>query len=436
MNANSGEPLAILAGVRTPFVKAFGPMAGVPADVLGTVATKALFDKSGLTPDQIDETIFGCVSGQADAANIARVIALKAGIPNDRIGHTVNRNCASGMEAVVSAWQAIHDRDRKIIIAGGTESMSQVPLYWNKPATKWFLEMGKKKTFGQRFGHFLKFRPSFLKPVPGLQLGLTDPVCKLNMGETAENLADDFQIPREEQDRFALQSHERAIAAAEAGYFNDEIIPMPGEFTGSKEIAGDVGPRKGQNLESLAKLKPYFRKPNGTVTVGNACPVTDGAVSLAVTTASHAKELGIEPLGYLKAYTIAGLDPSRMGLGPAFAIHQLLEQTGRSLADFELVEINEAFAVQVLACIRAMASPEFCKEKLGRDESIGELDESILNIHGGAIALGHPVGATGARLILTLLRSLRAKGLRRGLASLCVGGGQGVAMWLETSLED
>lgn len=436
MNATSGEPLAILAGVRTPFVKAFGPLAGVPADRLGTSATQALFERAGLSADDFEEAIFGCVSGQADAANVARVIGLRAGLPNDRIGHTVNRNCASGMEAVISAWQAMQDRHRKIILAGGTESMSQVPLYWNKPATEWFLKLGRMKTLTQRLAHFTKFRPSFMKPVPGLQLGLTDPVCKLNMGETAENLARDFQITREAQDLFALQSHERAIAAQKAGFFTDEISPVSADLTGGKEVAADIGPREGQTLEALAKLRSYFRPHDGTVTVGNSCPVTDGAVALAVTTAKHARQLRAKPLGYLRAYSIAGLDPSRMGLGPVFAIHQLLEQTGQSLADFDLVEINEAFAVQVLACLEAMASPEFCREKLGRNEPIGELNQSVLNVHGGAIALGHPVGATGARLILTLLRSLHAKGLRRGLASLCVGGGQGVAMWLETELEE
>lgn len=429
------EPLAIIAGVRTPFVKVYGPLAKAKADQLGKVVAKEAISRAGLNPDQIDETIFGNVAGQVDAANVARVIALRAGIPNERIGHTVNRNCASGMEAVVSAWQAIADRDRKIILAGGTESMSNIPLLFNRHATKWFLDMAKKRTLFDKIGHFLKFRPKFMAPVPGIKLGLTDPVCGLNMGETAENIAREFSVTREEQDQFALESHQKAVAAAERGFFDDEIVTMTAKQTNSKDVKEDVGPRKGQSLESLAKLKPFFRPKDGTVTVGNSCPITDGAVGLIVMPASVAKEMGKEPLGYLKAYSIAGCDPSRMGLGPVYATSQLLEKTGLALDDFDLVEINEAFAAQVLSCIKAMESAEFCKNELNRDTPIGSLDLAKLNVNGGAIALGHPVGSTGARLILTLLRALRDQGKKRGLASLCVGGGQGVAMLLETELD-
>ena len=429
------EPLAIVAGVRTPFVKVYGAIAKVNADILGkTVAVEAI-KRAGLEPKEIDETIFGNVSGQYDAANVARVIALRAGIPNENIGHTVNRNCASGMEAVIAAWQIAWDRKREILLAGGTESMSNIPFIYNQEATEWFLKSARAKTFFQKVGHFFKFRPRFVSPIPAIKLGLTDPVCGLNMGETAENIAEEFAISREEQDQFALNSHQKTIAAQERNFFQDEIVEINTEQTGGKAVSEDVGPRKGQSIESLAKLRPIFRPKEGTVTVGNSCPITDGAVALIVMPARVAKERNLTPLGYLKGYTIAGCDPSKMGLGPVYATNLLLNQTGLSLSDFDLIEINEAFAAQVLGCIKAMESADFCKRELNRDTPLGTLDMEKLNVNGGAIALGHPVGATGARLILTLLRALREKNLKRGLATLCVGGGQGVAMWLDTELD-
>jgi acetyl-CoA C-acetyltransferase/acetyl-CoA acyltransferase len=427
------EPLAIVGGIRTPFVRAYGPMMKVQADRLGTIASTRLFEQLKLSPDTMNESVWGNVSGQPDAANLARVISLRAGVPASCIGHTVNRNCASGMEAIISSWQALQDRPQsKIILAGGTESMSNIPFMFNEDATHWFLQFERQKTMFARIAHMLKFRPSFMSPVVGIKLGLTDPVCKLNMGETAENLVSDFKITREEQDAFALNSHEKALAAHAAGFFDDEIVPVGSPWVEDKQITQDVGPRKGMTMESMAKLRPIFKHQGGSVTVGNSCPITDGAVALVVCLASEAERRGWKPLGYLKHYTIAGLDPSRMGLGPAFAIHQLCQQTGKTLENFSRFEINEAFASQVIACLKAMASPEFCQTHFQRAVPLGTIDPAQLNVNGGAIALGHPVGATGARLVLTLLRELRRTGLKNGLASLCVGGGQGVAMWLST----
>lgn len=427
------EPLVVLGGVRTPFVKAYGPMAGVSASQLGVQAVTGLLERLGLEKSRVDEVIFGNVSSPADSANIARVISLMSGIPHDRIAHTVNRNCSSGMESLVGASQALRDRGSKLIVAGGTESMSNIPLLWNRRATKWFLEMGKHKTAWAKFRHYLALRPSFLDPVVSIKLGLTDPSCGLNMGETAELVAQDFHIGRSEQDAFALLSHERTLAAQARGFFAGEIAAIPADLNRGKTITDDVGPRKGQSLESLAKLKPYFRPQDGTVTVGNSCPITDGAVAMAVCLSSEATSLGIEPLGFIKGYAIAGCDPTRMGLGPVYAIEKLLQQTKMKLADFDLFEINEAFAAQVLGCLAAMKSSEFCQKAFGRSEPIGVIDPEKLNINGGAIALGHPVGATGARLVLTLLRALKERGLKRGIASLCVGGGQGYAIWVETT---
>ena len=379
-------------------------------------------------PEQIDQVVFGNVATPADAPNIARVIALTAGVPRDRIAHTVHRNCASGLEALTTAAQLIQLGEAKTVLAGGTESMSRVPFLFNEEATELFLKLGRGKSWRQRLGTLLRFRPRHFRPVPALQLGLTDPVCGLMMGATAENVARDFGITRMEQDAYALQSHHRATAAQ--GRLAQEIIPVPADVAG-KEVAEDVGPRKEQTLEALQRLQPFFEE-NGTVTVGNSCSITDGAAALVLTSGEAARAEGRKPLGYLRAYAYAGCDPARMGLGPAFATSKLLAKTGLSLRDIDLFELNEAFAAVVIGNERAFASTEFAREQLGRSEPLGELDRARLNVNGGAIALGHPVGATGARLVLTLLKELRRRGLRRGLATLCVGGGQGGAALVET----
>jgi acetyl-CoA C-acetyltransferase/acetyl-CoA acyltransferase len=421
--------IAIIEGVRTPFVKSFGPLASAGAQELGRLATVALLKRADFRPDQVDQVVFGNVATPPEAANIARVIALQSGIPEDRIAHTVQRNCASGTEAVTTAARLLQLGEARTVVAGGTESMSQIPLLYNEEATALFQRLGRAKTFWQRLGTLLRFRPRHFKPVVALRLGLTDPVSGLIMGETAEVLAADFGITRLEQDEFALESHRRAVAAQQRCVLSEEITPVPAEVAG-QEIKEDVGPRRDQSLEALAKLKPYFRK-DGTVTVGNSCQITDGAAALLLMPGEVARAEGRQPLGYLRAYTYAGCDPRRMGLGPVFATHKLFEKTGLSLKDIELIEMNEAFAAQVIANEKAFASPAFAAEKLGRGVALGEIDRQRLNVNGGAIALGHPVGATGTRLVLTLLKEMKRRGLHRGLATLCVGGGQGAALLLE-----
>jgi acetyl-CoA C-acetyltransferase/acetyl-CoA acyltransferase len=430
MATTSRQSLAVIAGIRTPFAKAFGALANVPADQLGRIALEGALSKAGVRPTDVGEVIFGNVSGPPEASNVGRVIALRAGVPQDRIAHTVNRNCASGMESVFSAWPVLTEGRADLVVAGGTESMSNVPLIYSRKAREFFIDMKKAGFFG-RIGLILRrLRPSLFKPVPALELGLTDPTCGLNMGQTAEVLAKEFNIPRQAQDEFALGSHQKAVAAWKRGFFADEVVPVPSEFTGGAAVAMDTGPRPNQTLEALAKLPAIFDRKNGTVTPGNSCPITDGAAALVLTTAEKLADR--KPLGFIRDYAIAGCDPRRMGLGPVFAINKLLNKTGLKMADFDLIEINEAFAVQVMACGKAMASPEFAKRELGQDHAVGELDFAKLNVNGGAVALGHPVGTSGTRLILTLLRALRDRGLKRGLAALCVGGGQGAAVWVET----
>jgi len=304
---------------------------------------------------------------------------------------------------------------------------------FNDRMTRLFMQLARARSVGQRARALASFRPSFLRPVIALKLGLTDPVCELNMGETAEILAREFHVSREAQDEFALLSHQRAVAAAASGRLGEEIVPTVVPPAYSAVQTDDDGPRAEQSMQALSKLRPYFDRTAGTVTVGNACPVTDGGVALLLMSARRAKALGLEPLGYLGGWAYAGLDGRRMGLGPAFATARLLERTGLTMDDFDLVELNEAFAAQVIANERAFASDDFARRELGRDRALGELDRDRMNVNGGAIALGHPVGATGARLILTLLRSLRRRGAARGLATLCVGGGQGAALALENA---
>ncbi|MCS6978420.1 MAG: thiolase family protein [Gemmatales bacterium] len=427
--------VAIVEGTRTPFVKAFGVLSEVPADELGRQAVLGLLHQADLAPHQVDQTVFGNVICPPDAVNISRVIALRAGIPQDRIAHTVHRNCASGMEAITTAAQLIHLGEAERIVAGGVESMSQAPLLFSKEAARQFLTLGKARSWTQKAKALLGFRPRHFRPVPSLKLGLTDPICGLIMGETAEVLAEEFGISREEQDRFALESHRRAVAAQQSGRLAEEITPLQPEGAAAvldRKVEADIGPRPHQTLEDLVRLKPYFRK-NGTVTVGNSCQVTDGAVALLLMPEELARAEGRQPLGYLQAFSYAGCDPKRMGLGPVFAVAKLLRKTGLTLEDFELIELNEAFAAQVLACLKAFASQEFARKHLDRSEALGEIDPQKLNVNGGAIALGHPVGATGARLVLTLLKEMRRRNLHRGLATLCVGGGQGAALLLERS---
>jgi acetyl-CoA acetyltransferase family protein len=421
--------IAIVEGIRTPFAKAFGPLAAVPAQELGRQASVALFDRAGIRPDQVDQVVFGNVAMPADAANPARVIALQAGIPRDRPALTVQRNCASGMEAITSAAQLIQLGEARIVLAGGAESMSRIPLLYNEAATSQFLRLGKAKRFWQRLKALLGFRLSHFHPVAGVQLGLTDPVSGLIMGRTAEVVARDFGITRQEQDAWALESHQRACEAIKRGLLAEEIVPVT---AGGKTLSEDFGPRKDQTLAALARLPPFFEK-NGTVTVGNSCPLTDGAAAVFVMAGEQARAEGRRPLGYLRGYAYAGCDPARMGLGPAYATARLFNKVGITLRDIDLIELNEAFAAVVLGNERAFASEDFARKELGRSEPLGVLDRSRLNVNGGAIALGHPVGATGTRLVLTLLKELRRRSLRYGLATLCVGGGQGAAVLVEAS---
>ncbi len=423
------ERIAIISGFRSPMGKAGGVLKNVSASDLGARILKEVVIRSGVDVQKIDEVIIGNVAQPADSANIARVIALKAGLPEKIPAFTVHRNCASGMEAMTTAACKIRNGEAEIIVAGGVESMSNIPLFYGKKMTELFGNLFKAKTLSQRLSVLSTFRLHFLKPIIGIQQGLTDPISGLIMGCTAENVARDFKITRKEQDDFSLESHKRAAEAISSGIFSQEIIPV---FDNKdKMIEEDEGVRKNQKTEDLAKLKPYFERNTGTVTVGNSSQITDGAAFAVLMTESKAKELGLEVLGYLVDYSYAGLEPEKMGLGPVYATAKMFDKNGFSLDDMELIELNEAFAAQVIGCERAFASEEFAKEKLGRSKAMGVISRDKLNVSGGGIALGHPVGMTGARIIIHLLRELKRRGKNRGLATLCIGGGQGGAVMVE-----
>ncbi|MGE4233350.1 MAG: acetyl-CoA C-acyltransferase [Bacteriovoracia bacterium] len=421
----------VIDGLRSPFAKAGTALKDVKAVGLGVPVLRELINKIGLDPKTVDEVVIGNTGNPEDSANISRVIALEAGIPRNIPAYTVHRNCASAMEAVAQAFLKIKTGSAKVMVAGGTESMSNLPLIYSKPMTDLFASLMMSKTTGQKLQAISKFRPYFLKPIISIQEGLTDPVCGLNMGQTAELLAKENNISREEQDRFAVSSHQKAVAAQERGRFKKEISPIPLPPKMDQFLTEDVGPRKGQSLEQLAKLKPYFDRKNGTVTVGNACPITDGSCFLVLMDSEYAKANGYKPLGKIKSAAFAALEPERMGLGPVYSTPKALDQAGLTMKDIGLVELNEAFAAQVISCQKMFASAKFAQEKLGRSEAVGELRDEILNVNGGAIALGHPVGTTGARIVLTLLKEMQERNVQFGLATLCIGGGQGGSVVVE-----
>lgn len=427
------KKVVIVDGVRTPYIKAgtlFNKMSAVD---LGKLAMRELMARTNLDCKLVDEVIVGNIGNPPEATNVARIIALEAGVPKHVPSFTVGRNCASGMQSIADAYLRIIAGEADVIIAGGVESMTKVPLLFSERATNKFAAMMQARSMPARIGAMASFRPGDFKPVIGLLLGLTDGFCGLNMGETAEVLAKEYGITRKEQDELALLSHQRATTATDNGILKEEIMPvyLPPDF---KKIADeDNGIRKNQTMEALGKLRPAFDKKYGTVTAGNSSQITDGAAFVLVMSEERAKALGYTPLGSIRGFGFAGLDPERMGLGPVYATPVALKKAGLSMKDIQRIEMNEAFAAQVIANERCFASKKFAEEKLGLTEAVGEIDRQILNVNGGAIALGHPVGSSATRLVLTVLKELKRKNLQFGLATLCIGGGQGGAMIVEHS---
>ncbi len=431
--------VVVVEGVRTPFVKAGADFAKVRAHELGRVAMRDLVERLELADGvgnkarvKVDEVCVGNVGSPEDAANIARVVAMQAGLHKSIPAYSVHRNCASGMEAILQGWLKIASEQADVMLVGGTESMSNMPFIYRPEVVEAFMRIKGARSLPQRLLAFLKLPlGALMNPIVAIQEGLTDPFCGMNMGQTADLLAKEFRISREEQDRYALESHRRAVLAQENGKLAEEIVPVGIPTKYKTMVRHDVGPRKTQTLEQLAKLKPYFDRVNGTVTVGNACPITDGAAMLALMSEERAKSAGYTILGKIRAVAFTGHEPERMGLGPVYASHKALQKAGLQLSQMDVIEINEAFSAQAMAVVKAMESKEWCQEKLGLGQAMGTVDPAKLNPNGGAVALGHPVGASGARVVLTALKELRRSGKQFALSTLCIGGGQGGAVVVE-----
>jgi acetyl-CoA C-acetyltransferase len=424
------KPVYLVDGKRTPQVKAGAELKDIAAPFLGHYLIRHLVDKYGLPSDQIDEVIVGNTGTPAKYPNVGRVMGLEAGLHKKTSGYTVHRNCASGMEALSQAYVKIALGRSDLIFAGGVESMSQMPLLFNKDMTEFFVELMKAKTAPAKLKVFSTFRPHYLSPVIAIEQGLTDPFCGKNMGQTAETLARELGISRLEQDEFANLSHAKAVAATKEERFREEILPITAGAKLDKMIADDLGPRANSTLESLAKLKPYFEKETGTVTVGNACPITDGGSMWLLASEEAVRKYKLDPMAKMVDFHFHGLEPERMGLGPVMASHGVLKRANMTMDQMDLVELNEAFAAQVLGCLKVMKDKTL-SQRWGIEETIGAIPLEKLNVNGGGIALGHPVGSTGSRLVVTLAHELKRRKLRYGLATLCIGGGQGGAVIIE-----
>lgn len=392
------EEIVLAGATRTPIGRLGGALKDVPPEKLGVVVIQEVLRRTGLQPSMLDDVILGCVLQSNEAPNVARIAALLAGLPVEVTAYTVHRQCGSGLQAVVSAAQAIKSGEAEVVLAGGVESMTQAPYY---------LTGGR---FGYRTGHALLYDPFFRNSE---MTSAPERFGPINMGLTAEKLATLYSISREEQDLFALQSQEKAARALKNGVFQEEIVPVPVPAKGKEPVYFQVDehPRPDTTLEKLARLPPAF-KEGGTVTAGNSSGLNDGAAAMLVLTRRKAEELGIKPLGRLVAQAVAGVDPTIMGIGPVPAVKKALVRAGLKLEDIGLIELNEAFAAQAIAVLRELGL---------------EGDERV-NANGGAIALGHPVGATGAIILTKLLYEMQRRQVEYGLATLCIGGGQGIAV--------
>ncbi len=420
--------VVVVDGLRTPYSRAGTELKYATAADLGRIVALELLARTDFDPAELDQVIVGNIAQPPDAVNVARVAALRAGVPDAVPAYTVNRLCGSGLQSIANAADRIASGEADAILAGGVESMSNIPLLFSREAQDVFTQLFTAKTTGAKVAAIARFRPRLFRPLIGLEMGLTDAVCGLNMGQTAEVLAREQGITREEQDAFALRSHQRATMARKK--LAEEIVPVPIAPRYESMATQDNGIRENQTLEALAKLKPYFDKKFGTVTAGNSSQITDGGAATLVMSASAAKAKGYAPLGRIRGLAFCALEPERMGLGPAVATPIALKRAGIEWKDIGLVEINEAFAAQVLACARVFPSAAW-HAKYRTGGPIGEIDWERTNVNGGAIALGHPVGSSANRLVTTLLKEMRRRGTQFGLATMCIGGGQGGAVVVE-----
>ena len=418
----------IVDGSRSPLLKARGKPGPFLASDLAVAAARPLLLRHELPLDALDEVIVGCIMPTPDEVNIARVISLRLGIPDSVPAWTVQRNCASGLQALDSAYHNIASGHSELVLAGGTESMSHAPVLFNDLMVNWLAMFMGARSFGQKLKTLGKLRPAHLKPIIALIRGLSDPIIGLSMGQTAEKIAWRFGITREQMDEFSVASHQRLAAAHDEGRL-DEIEPL---YDGKGNYFDfDDGIRRDSSMANLAKLKPYFDRIYGKVTPGNSAQITDGAAMLILASPEAVKKYKLPVLAKIIDSQWAGLDPSEMGLGPAHAMAPIMTRNNLAIKDVDFWEINEAFAGQVLSCIEAWKQDDYCKQHLGLKSALGEIPHELLNVDGGGVSMGHPVGASGARIVLHLANVLKHNNAKRGIASLCIGGGQGGAMLIE-----
>jgi acetyl-CoA C-acetyltransferase len=427
--AYSGRPVYVVDGCRTPFLKSTGQPGPFRASDLAVAAGRQLLLRQPFEADRLDEVILGCVMPGPDEVNIGRVAALRMGCPDTVTAWTVQRNCASGMQALDSAASNITSGRSDLVLAGGTEAMSHAPLLLKPDMVGWLAGWQKQRGFINRGKQLSRIKPSMLAPIIGLLRGLTDPTVGLSMGQTAEILAQRFAISRDHMDAFALASHIK-LARAQNEQWLDEVVPVIANDGTVYEA--DNGLRGDSQFQQLAKLRPVFER-HGLVTAGNSAQVTDGAAWLLLASERAVNDYQLPVLGQILDCQWSGLDPSQMGLGPAYASAALLKRCDLRIDDIDFWEINEAFAAQVLACLAAMQDSDFSREQLDFDAALGKLPPVRLNVDGGAIAIGHPVGASGARIVLHLLKVLERQQAKTGIATLCIGGGQGGAMLVSSA---
>lgn len=423
-----GRAVYIVDGCRTPFLKAKGKPGPFTASDLAVAAGRILLERQPFAATEFDEVVTGCAMPSPDEANIARVISLRLGCGKAVPAWTVMRNCGSGMQALDSAAQNITLGRQDLVLAGGVDAMSHAPLLFKEAMVVWLANWTQARTIGQKLKMLAQIKPGYLTPVIALIHGLTDPIVGLSMGQTAENLAFRFGITRRQMDEFAVRSHQR-LTAAQAAHVLSEVTTIYDK--NGRFYQNDDGVRADSTVEKLAKLKPFFDKKFGNVTAGNSSQITDGAALLILASADAVRRYQLPILGRIVDTAWAGVDPAEMGLGPVFASTALLQRHGLTRTDIDYWEINEAFAAQVLACLTAWDDAEFCRTNLGLTDKFGRIDDERLNIYGDATAMGHPIGASGARLVLQLIHILKSKNAKRGVATLCIGGGQGGAMLIE-----
>ncbi len=427
--SGKGGRVAIVAGCRTPFAKAGTDLQAMDVVDLASVAAAELVARTGIDPEAIEMAVFGCVIPALHAPNLGREVVLRTSLPVGIPGTTVNLACASSNRAITFGAEAILSGEAGVVLAGGAESLSNVPIQFSRKAAKVFTELAKAKTLPQRMGILGKLRPADLAPVAP---AIAEYTTGMSMGESAEKMAKENDISRRAQDEIALLSHQRAAAAAADGRFAEQIAPAFSPPAYDRAITHDNGVRADSSAEALAKLKPVFDRYYGSLTAGNSSPLTDGGAAVLLMSEERAAALGMTPLGFIRSWAFTALNPADQLLqGPAYAAPAALDAAGVTLQDMDLVEMHEAFAAQILSNLKAFNSPKFAREELGRGAPLGPIDFTRFNVTGGSIAIGHPFGATGARVTTQLLHELRRRGGHFGLMTVCAAGGVGFAMVVE-----